>query len=98
MVCSVKGGRIRLTEGYQREGLLRLTRQSPPKKTGVDGWQWDCCPVCGTLMVPNGSSCEFLAFTDVLGGALDHVKPRFDLVMPAGLREKRRSCVDKYRE
>ncbi len=75
-----------------------MTRQSPPKKTSLDGWRWSSCAVYGMLMVPNGSSCEFLAFTDALGGALDDVRPKFDLLMPAGLREKRCSCVDMYRE
>jgi hypothetical protein len=75
-----------------------MTRQSPPKKTSLDGWRWGSCAVCGMLTVPNGSGYEFLVFTDALGGALDDVRPKFDLLMPAGLREKRRCCVDVYRE
>lgn len=74
-----------------------MTRQSLPKKTSLDGCRWGSCPVCGMLMVPR-RSCEFLAFTGALGGALDDVRPKFDLPMPAGLREKRRSCTDLYRE
>jgi hypothetical protein len=75
-----------------------LTRQSPTKKTSLDGWRWGSCPIGGMLMVPDGGDYEFLGFTDALGGALDDVSHKFDLLMPGGLRETRRSCDDMYRE
>jgi len=75
-----------------------LTLQSPTEKTSLDGWRWGSCLIGGMLVVPNGRGYEFLGFTDALGGALDDVSPKFDLLMRAGLRGTRRSCDDMYRE